>query len=139
MECVFCDIVAGTAPATIYEETTLTLAFTPLDPVIEGHMLFISKPHFKDALADPGWTAITMLRAVEYARKFDDANILTNIGKAAKQSVFHLHIHVVPRKAGDQLMLPWGTTGNPHDPHWCKQAQALQDILDNEFDYRPDE
>lgn len=130
-DCVFCKIVEGTAPATIVGKWSNAIAFKPLDPVCEGHILVIPRTHVGDALTDPAVTAATMKRAAEWtARHCSDANILTSIGKPATQSIFHLHIHVVPRFADDQLMLPWGTTGDPHDPHWCKVAQRLQDAAE---------
>ncbi|MCU1680949.1 MAG: hypothetical protein JWQ81_1688 [Amycolatopsis sp.] len=124
-DCVFCEVVAGTAPAAIVREWPDAVAFKPLDPVVEGHVLVVPREHVDDATTDPVVTAYTMHRAAELAREMDHSNILTSIGKPATQSIFHLHIHVIPRATGDQLMLPWGTTGNPHDPHWCKVADAL--------------
>lgn len=128
--CPFCEIVAGRAPATVVHEWSDVIAIVPLNPVVEGHTLVIPRAHVDDAATDPDITAATMLRGAELAAASQSSNILTSIGKAATQSVFHLHIHVVPRAPGDQLMLPWGTTGNPHDPHWCKVAQGLQDQAD---------
>lgn len=129
-DCVFCKIVAGEAPAKMVREWDNAIAFTPLNPVNPGHILVIPRCHVDDATVDPDVTANTMYRAAELAGESDSANILTSIGKPATQSIFHLHIHVVPREAGDQLMLPWGTTGNPHDPHWCKVADRLKRQLD---------
>lgn len=131
MTCVFCDIVAGTGPATLVREWGDAIAFVPLNPVNAGHTLVIPRTHVPDAVADPEVTAVTMRRASQLAGESEHSNILTSVGKPATQSVFHLHIHVVPRAVGDQLMLPWGTTGNPHDPHWCKVAQDLKDQLDS--------
>ena len=130
-QCVFCDIVAEEAPATIVGEWPDTIAFVPLNPVCDGHTLVVPRAHVTDALTDPVVTAATMQRAAEWtANRWPHANILTSIGAPATQSVFHLHIPVVPRAEGDQLMLPWGTTGNPHDPHWCKVAQRLHDQIE---------
>ena len=128
--CVFCDIVAGRAPATIVRRWAESTAFVPLDPVTEGHVLIVPNEHVRDAVVKPSVTMLTMARAVALAGEHASANIMTSIGAPATQSIFHLHIHVVPRVAGDQLMLPWGTTGDPHAPHWCKVAQRLQDELD---------
>lgn len=130
--CPFCEIVAGRAPATILREWPEAIAIVPLNPVCDGHTLIIPRAHIADALTDPAVTATTTQRAAEWtAERWPHANILTSIGAPATQSVFHLHVHVVPRAAGDQLMLPWGTTGDPHAPHWCKVAQRLKDQLDH--------
>lgn len=128
--CVFCEIVAGTAPASVVQRWDDACAFTPLDPVVAGHTLIVPREHVSDATESPRVTAQVMYRAALYASGFDHSNIIASTGKPATQSIFHLHIHVIPRAAGDQLMVPWGTTGNPHDPHWCKVAAALQAKLD---------
>lgn len=127
MDCVFCAIVNETEPATVVEEWSESIAFIPINPVAPGHTLVIPKIHVKDALEDPFITAITMERASEFtSARWENANILTSVGRPATQSIFHLHIHVVPRKENDSLMLPWGTTGDPHKPHWCKVAEEQQ-------------
>lgn len=118
MTCVFCGIAAGTEPATIVREWVDSVAFTPLNPVCPGHVLVIPRAHVSDALEDPMITGRTVARSAELALEgtcYDACNILTSVGTAAAQSVFHLHVHLVPRYSGDQLMLPWGTTG--HEPH----------------------
>lgn len=109
--CVFCGIIVGTEPATIVQHWTDVVAFVPLNPVTDGHLLVIPRVHVPDAVTDSAITAMTMARAAELARTYSASNILTSVGRAATQSVFHLHIHVIPRAQGDQLALPWGTTG----------------------------
>jgi histidine triad (HIT) family protein len=125
-DCVFCGIAAGTEPATMVREWPDAVAFVPLNPVITGHTLVIPRLHVRDAVENQAITALTMARAVELAAEYSASNILTSIGKAATQSVFHLHIHLIPRFVDDQLMLPWGTTGNPHEPHRCKSMDRLE-------------
>jgi len=104
-DCVFCDIVAGDSPADIVTEWLDTIAFVPLNPVTEGHVLIVPRRHVRDALDVPAVTAATMKRAAEYAEH--PCNLITSAGAAATQTVFHLHIHVVPRRADDGLALPW--------------------------------
>lgn len=130
--CVFCEIVAGTAPATIIREWPDAIAFVPLNPVVppNGHILVVPRTHVPDAVTRLDVTAATMRRAAELAAGHDASNILTSIGAPATQSVFHLHIHVIRRAVGDQLMVPWGTTGNPHDPHRCKGMDARDDEVE---------
>ena len=125
-DCVFCGIVAGTEPASMVREWPDAIAFVPLNPVIAGHVLVIPRIHVADATVNQAVTALTMGRAAELAGECSASNILTSIGAAATQSIFHLHVHVIPRFVGDQLMLPWGTTGNPHDPHRCKGMDQLE-------------
>ena len=124
--CVFCGIVAGTEPATMVDHWHDAVAFVPLNPVVSGHTLIVPREHVPDAVDSPAVTGMVMVRAAEFARKYEASNILTSVGAAATQSVFHLHVHVVPRRLGDQLMLPWGTTGDPHAPHRCKGMDVLQ-------------
>lgn len=128
--CVFCDILTGDAPAGHIREWDDAIAFTPINPVVEGHTLVIPRVHVDSAATDPDIAADTMRRAAELATESEHSNLLTSIGAPATQSVFHLHIHVVPRAAGDGLMLPWGTTGNPHAPHWCHPAETAQNQAD---------
>jgi histidine triad (HIT) family protein len=126
VNCVFCGIVAGTEPATMVREWPDAVAFVPLNPVIAGHTLVIPRLHVRDAVENQAITALTMARAVELAAEYSASNILTSIGKAATQSVFHLHIHLIPRFVDDQLMVPCGTTGDPHEPHRCKGMDQLE-------------
>lgn len=104
--CVFCQRVTRGE----YEPTWLekVVRFEPLNPVTPGHMLFVPKPHVPDAASNPIVTAGVMSAASEWVHdEVGEANIITSVGSAATQTVFHLHIHVVPRKPGDGLALPW--------------------------------
>jgi len=104
-DCVFCRIVRGDAPATFVGAWIDTLAIVPLNPVTEGHILVIPRAHVTDALAAPEVTARVTARAAHLARR--PCNIITSCGAEATQTVFHLHVHIVPRREGDGLPLPW--------------------------------
>ena len=104
-DCVFCQIVAGTTPATMVAEWRDAIAIVPLNPVTEGHTLVIPRRHVRDALTYPLLTAITMVRAASLAKA--PCNFITSVGEEATQTVFHLHVHVVPRRPNDGLVLPW--------------------------------
>lgn len=131
--CVFCEIVSRRAPATIVNECNRhdTVAIVPLSPVVDGHVLFIPREHVADLGHDVEVTGRVMECAARFANRHRSANVLTSMGRAATQSVFHLHVHVVPRAEDDGLMLPWGTVygEDPSAPHWCRVAQELQDQL----------
>lgn len=129
MSCVFCRIIARTEPARIVQDWPDALAFIPLNPVTPGHVLVVPRIHVANAVENPAVTVATMGRVVELASKYPASNILTSVGAAATQSVFHLHWHVIPRRVGDQLMVPWGTTGDPHKPHRCPGMDQLADEL----------
>lgn len=136
-DCVFCEIVNGTAPAEIdwWDTENEAVVFKPLNPVAAGHRLVVPFAHVADFAESPNTTAAVMRSAAMFAHRSDQAcNLITSKGAAATQSVFHLHVHIVPRWTGDQLMLPWGTTGNPHAPHWCAVAQRLQDQINAQGD-----
>lgn len=106
-DCVFCDIVSGEAPSEQVRDWPGTLAIVPINPVVPGHILIIPKTHVPNAIQSPRITAETMWRAAQIAGQMGECNIITSVGRAATQSVFHLHIHIVPRKENDGLLLPW--------------------------------
>ncbi|MEU3447219.1 HIT domain-containing protein [Streptomyces thermolilacinus] len=109
--CPFCEIVAGRAPAEWVvspDQWPDASAFVPLNPVVEGHILVVPKAHVPDFAADPDVSATTMRRAAELMRWTPrPMNLITSRGREATQSVFHLHLHLVPRAENDGLALPW--------------------------------
>ncbi|MFK4801706.1 HIT family protein [Streptomyces sp. MPA0124] len=107
--CPFCEIVAGRAPAQIVREWPDALALVPLRPVVDGHVLVVPKVHVTDFVVDPVVSAATMCRAAELAGDYPagSMNLITSRGRAATQSVWHCHLHLVPRTEGDGLALPW--------------------------------
>ncbi|GIF08673.1 HIT family protein [Actinoplanes siamensis] len=108
MGCVFCAIVAGSEPATIVRRWADAIAIVPLNPVIEGHVLVIPNQHVTDVTEDPDVSAIAMRAAAELAAP--PCNVITSAGPEATQTIPHLHLHIVPRTAGDGLALPWSPT-----------------------------
>ncbi|MCP3801282.1 HIT domain-containing protein [Allokutzneria sp. A3M-2-11 16] len=107
--CVFCSIVAGRAPATVLAEWEDAIAIRPHGGVNDGHVLVLPRVHVQDAGTDPDVTAAVMRRAAELMARLPAANLITSKGADATQTVFHLHVHVVPREAEDGLALPWTT------------------------------
>ena len=106
--CVFCRIVAGRAPAKVVREWDYAMAFVPLNPVTEGHVLVVPREHLTDALEYPWMTGRTFCAAATLAKETGGAcNLITSVGAAATQTIKHLHVHVVPRREGDGLALPW--------------------------------
>lgn len=106
--CVFCEIVAGRAPATIIRTWDHSIAFVPLGPVVDGHVLVIPKAHVADFTESKLISAQTMSAAAELAAiDGRPMNLITSKGAEATQSVFHCHLHLVPRAADDGLALPW--------------------------------
>ncbi|MEU1078606.1 HIT domain-containing protein [Streptomyces sp. NPDC005878] len=105
--CPFCEIVALRAPATFVAEWDDAIAIVPLNPVVPGHTLVIPRDHVQDFATDPDVSALTMYRAAELAQGPQPMNLITSRGRASTQSVFHLHLHLVPRADDDGLALPW--------------------------------
>src|SRR3954452_15706108 len=113
-DCIFCKIVAGELPATKIDEDERTLAFMDLSPATRGHALVIPKQHADDLYTiDPGELAATMQAAQRLALRVrdrlgpDGVNLINSCRPAAWQTVFHFHVHVIPRYDGDPLRLPW--------------------------------
>lgn len=113
-DCIFCKIVAGELPATIVDEDDRTLAFMDISPATRGHALVIPRTHVSDLHAiDPEHLQAVALTAQRVAAKArdklgaDGVNLLNSSGAAAWQTVFHFHVHVIPRYKGDPLKLPW--------------------------------
>lgn len=114
--CVFCDIAHGDAPSTTVLDTEDVLAFLDIRPISRGHVLVIPKRHSTDldtlepALGGAVFAAGQRIsRAIRRSDlRSDGANLVVNDGKAAFQTVFHTHLHVVPRWTGDKLRFARG-------------------------------
>ncbi len=112
--CEFCEIVARRLPAEVIFETEATLAFFPLEPATRGHTMIIPKRHFETFLETSrtevpllGETALTLARALNAVLRPEGMNVITSAGEAASQSVMHMHIHLLPRWAGDAVGEIW--------------------------------
>lgn len=124
VDCVFCAIVAGEARRAAVFEDDATLAFMDVDPGSDGHLLVIPKRHSTDLFDVPAADlTATMLAAqriaggVRTAFGADGVNLLNCSGPAAWQTVFHFHLHVIPRyrdRSRDRLTLPF-EPGRPAD------------------------
>jgi histidine triad (HIT) family protein len=131
--CIFCKVVSGELPATIVAEDERTLAFMDINPATRGHALVIPRAHAADLHAieaeDLQACALAAQRLAGRAMERLDAdgvNVLNAAGSAAWQTVFHFHLHVIPRYEGDPLRLPW--VPGPGDPDEIKAAaDALKD------------
>lgn len=127
--CIFCKIVAGAIPCFKLYEDQATLAFMDINPANQGHALAIAKEHWQDLYEIPpellGAVAKTAQRVAAAVKKTvepDGINLAQANGPGAGQSVFHFHIHVLPRLKGDELKLNWG-----HKPGAPSGAPSLRD------------
>lgn len=106
--CVFCRIAHEDSRGQVEQQLDQSVLFEPLGPVVPGHKLVVPRLHVASAADNPGVAAEAFRDAAEYVRREHlQANLITSVGRDATQSVFHLHIHVVPRYAGDHVQLPW--------------------------------
>ena len=113
-DCIFCKIVAGELPANIVDEDEHTVAFMDISPATRGHALVIPREHATDLLSTPLEELDACMRGAQRlahrmkeALGADGVNLLNSCGQAAWQTVFHFHIHVIPRYEDDPLKLPW--------------------------------
>ncbi|HEX9712845.1 MAG TPA: HIT family protein [Actinomycetota bacterium] len=113
-DCLFCGIVAGTEPAEILFEDEDAIAFLDIGPATEGHTLVVPRHHCVDLFDIGEERAGTLMRtAVEVAELLKVAlqpagmNMVHASGAAAWQSVFHFHLHLIPRYRIDELTPPW--------------------------------
>jgi len=131
-ECIFCAIVSGDAPATVVDEDEHTVAFMDIHPWTRGHALVIPREHHKNLyeISDED-LAHTMRAAKRLALKVrdnlhaDGVNLLNSTEKAAWQTVFHFHVHVIPRYQDDPLELP-GTPQDTSSDEIQQIAEALR-------------
>jgi histidine triad (HIT) family protein len=135
MSCVFCAIVAGEAPAIrIYEDDSY-LAILDIRPFTRGHTLVLPKQHTVDLTDTPSETLADMVvigqriaRAARATELADATNIGINDGRAAFQTMFHIHLHVLPRRNGDKLSVARGMLLR-RDPDREATARILREAL----------
>jgi histidine triad (HIT) family protein len=127
--CLFCKIVAGEIPSVRVDEDERTVAFMDINPATRGHALVVPRHHSRDLLEIPAEDlAAVSLAAQRLAGRAKEAlgadgvNLLNSCGEQAWQTVFHFHMHVIPRYADDAMRLPW--VPGPGDPDVIAAAGA---------------
>jgi histidine triad (HIT) family protein len=113
-DCIFCKILAGELPGTIVDEDERTVSFMDINPATRGHALVVPREHTEDLMTiGPEDLAACSAAAQRLARRAKDVlgadgiNVLNCCGSAAWQTVWHFHLHVIPRYEDDPLKLPW--------------------------------
>ena len=113
-DCIFCKIVAGELPSQKVDEDERTVAFMDISPATRGHVLVVPREHARNLLEiAPEDLQATMATVQRMARRVSErlgpagVNLLNSCGSAAWQTVFHFHVHVIPRYENDPLRLPW--------------------------------
>ena len=122
-DCIFCKIVAGELPSQIVAEDERVVAFMDISPATRGHVLVVPRAHSRNLLEiERADLDATIVMAQQMARRVAErlgavgVNLLNSCGSAAWQTVFHFHLHVIPRYADDPLRLPWTPApGNPDE------------------------
>ncbi len=116
-DCIFCKIIRGEIPSFKVYEDDKTFAFMDINPIAPGHTLIVPKFHTPNVYEAPAeWLGPVMASVSKVARavrdevKPDGINILQANDKGAAQSVFHIHVHVIPRMMDDGLTMNWGLT-----------------------------
>ncbi len=136
--CVFCRIVAGELPSTKLHEDERTLAFMDINPITPGHALVIVKPHRENVFELDEEECVAVMRtskkvadAIRRGLEPDGLNLFQANGLAAFQTVFHFHMHVLPRYLGDPIQPPVGLlSGRKGDPEEIrKQAERIRSSI----------
>jgi histidine triad (HIT) family protein len=126
-DCIFCKIVAGELPANVVAEDELTLSFMDINPATRGHALVVPRRHARDLLSiEHGDLSAVAGAAARLAGRMTaqlgaaGVNLINSCGAVAWQTVFHFHVHVIPRYEDDPMRLPWAPT--PGDPAEIERA-----------------
>lgn len=130
-DCIFCKILAGEIPSYKLYEDENTFAFLDAFPGTRGHSLVIPKTHYQDLFDTPEdvysqliSTAKKVANALKKAFQFDGMNLFQTTGKAAGQTVYHIHVHLFPRWMGDQALGGW----KPIQPS-KKEFEKTRDLI----------
>ncbi len=134
-DCIFCRLIAGDIPASIVYQDELTVAFMDIGQVNPGHVLVASRRHASDLLALTSDEAAAAMRsahriaaALKQAFNPPGMMLLQTNGAAGDQTVFHFHIHLLPRHASDGVSLAWPRK-NPPRAHIDEVAAQLRAAL----------
>lgn len=129
--CIFCRIVAKESPSWKVMETAHCYAFLDINPVSEYHTLIIPKDHYTDVFDTPAEVLQQMMSLIKdvtglYREKLGIRNVqlINSSGREAQQDVFHIHFHIVPRRAGDGQNIRWHT-----HPEWRGKFDQLLEQL----------
>src|SRR3954466_7699560 len=130
-DCLFCKIVVGEIPAQRVDEDDHTIAFMDINPWTRGHALVIPREHARnlydipeDALSRTVVAAKRLALRMKERLGCDGINLLSSTEPAAWQTVFHFHIHVIPRYEDDPLQLP----GKPMDVDQDELAEVAAEV-----------
>jgi histidine triad (HIT) family protein len=131
--CIFCDLIAGAAEVSICYEDAVAIAFLDIQPVNAGHTLVVPREHYESLddiphelathLFDVAMRLSRVIRDVTHA---EGLNMVVNSGAAAGQDVFHYHVHLIPRRAGDGFDVPLPFPGSEMPDRQRLDATAVR-------------
>lgn len=135
--CIFCDLINGAGEVSMCYEDSSAIAFMDIQPVNLGHVLVVPREHFESMSDIPPELAMHLfdvaLRLSPVVRRLhgaDDMNLVVNSGSAAGQNVFHYHVHLIPRKAGDGFDIPLPFPGSDMPDRTLLDAMAVRMIAE---------
>jgi histidine triad (HIT) family protein len=121
-DCIFCQIVEGRAPSFPVDEDATTISFLDLFPVAQGHTLVVTRDHFQnlfeatpEALAGVAAASRRVAHAIRESIAPQGLGVFQLNGAAAGQTVFHYHMHLVPRWQGQAFQLHSRVRGDPDE------------------------
>jgi len=137
-DCVFCQVIAGESPASIFYQDDIVLGFMDIDPVTRGHALVIPKRHaayLADLDEEAGrhlWTIAHRTAAAirQSGVRCEGINLFLADGEAALQEIFHVHMHVFPRYRGDPFKLSVDRSARPSRQELDQVAQQIRSAYD---------
>jgi histidine triad (HIT) family protein len=135
--CIFCDLINGAGEVSMCYEDSSAMAFMDIQPVNLGHVLVVPREHYESLSDIPPELAMHLfevaLRLSPVVRRLhgaEDMNLVVNSGAAAGQNVFHYHVHLIPRRAGDGFDIPLPFEGSTMPDRTLLDAMAVRIIAE---------
>ena len=136
-QCHFCELIHGGGEVSICYEDSESIAFMDIQPVNLGHVLVVPRDHYESLNDVPEMVAMHLfevaLKLGPIIRKVsgsDDLNLVVNSGEAAGQNIFHYHVHLIPRKAGDGFDIPLPFDGSAMPDRTFLDAMAARIVCE---------
>lgn len=134
-DCIFCKIVVGEVPSEKIYENENVIAFLDISPITKGHVLVVTKGHYKDLRDAPADVICNVMKVVKWiapeivtAMGADGFNVGINNGKVSGQVVFHLHVHIIPRYENDNLK-SWKGEGGYKEGEMKTYANKIRNYI----------
>lgn len=134
-DCLFCKIANGEIPSTTIYENDEFRVFFDIAPASKGHALIVPKQHYDDIFDMDEQSAgklfslaVTVARALKKELNCEGMNIVQNNGLIAGQTVFHFHLHLIPRYTGDTVNIGW-QPGEADQTEMAKLAEAVRSAI----------